>query len=69
MGVGYETAKSFHRTTGRTKKRWKSDTGTDEPIRLDCLDYEEDAEHGGMRTSYQVPSGAASEIQKLKATG
>jgi hypothetical protein len=69
MDVGYETTKSFHRTSGRAAKLWKKDNGTDEPIRLDSLEYEEDAGHGGMRTSYQLPDGVASEIQQLKATG
>jgi len=69
LGVGYETAKSFHRTSGRARKMWKKENGTDEPIRLDSLEYEEDAKHGGMRSSYRLPDGIASEIQKLKTSG
>ena len=58
----YASAQSIHRTTGRSARKWKDDTGTEAPIRLEWLDYSWDDEEGGMRTSYRLPEGVADEI-------
>jgi hypothetical protein len=34
LGVSYETAKSYHRNSGRTATRWKREKGSLAPIRL-----------------------------------
>jgi hypothetical protein len=65
MGVKYESAKSIHRTTGRSAKRWKRDNGTDVPIRLDCITYEWDAAHNGNRAGYRLPDGVADAIKQF----
>lgn len=66
LSVTYESARSFHRTTGRTAKAWLRDTGAAElPIRLDDLDYPETASGTGRRTRYQLPPGVADIIAGL----
>ncbi len=62
MGRRYESAQSIHRTTGRSARKWKDDTGTEAPIRLDWIDYEWDDSQGGKRTSYRLPTGVAEQI-------
>jgi PIN like domain len=68
MSITYESARSLHRTSGRAARRWREDTGTEPPIRLDWTDYRQDDSQNGMRTTYRLPSGIADEIQLL-ATG
>lgn len=65
LSVTYESARSFHRTSGRSAKRWRDDTGTEEPIRLDWDEYRSDDERGGMRTVYHLPPGVAESVQRL----
>lgn len=68
LSVDYESAKSMHRTSGRTARVWRSDTGNAEPpIRLIWIDYEPDAEHGGSRTTYRLPPSVADAINTLGA--
>jgi hypothetical protein len=62
MGREYESAQSIHRTTGRSARRWRDDTDTEAPIRLEWMDYTWDESEGGMRTSYRLPEGVADEI-------
>lgn len=62
MGREYGSAQSIHRTTGRSARRWKDDTGTEAPIRLDWIEYEWDESQGGMRTSYRLPKGVAEQV-------
>lgn len=64
LGVEYKSAQSMHRTAGRSARKWRDDTGTDEPIRLDWVEYEP-ADHGGMRTSYRLPTDVAEAIEQL----
>lgn len=63
LGVDYETARSFHRTSGRSARRWREETATEEPIRLEWDDYRPDEAHGGMRTVYHLPIGVAEAIR------
>lgn len=65
MGRKYGSAQSIHRTTGRSARKWKDDTGTDAPIQLEWMEYEWDESEGGMRTSYGLPEGVADEIAAL----
>lgn len=65
LSVDYDTIKSWHRTTGRAAKRWRGDTGTQEPIRFDWIDYKEVVPGGGERTVYQLPAEVAEVIQHL----
>lgn len=62
MGRKYESVLSIHRTTGRSARKYKDDTGADAPIRLDWMDYEWVESEGGKRTSYGLPEGIADEI-------
>ncbi|HEV2999988.1 MAG TPA: hypothetical protein VGW75_04535 [Solirubrobacteraceae bacterium] len=65
MGRKYASAQSIHRTTGRSARKWKDDTGTEAPIRLEWIEYEWDESEGGMRTQYRLPEGVADEIGEL----
>lgn len=65
MGVDYGSALSYHRTTGRTAKRWGKDTASEAPVRLIDGPYEWDDSRGGMRTQYRLPDGVADEIAAL----
>jgi hypothetical protein len=62
MGRPYPSAQSIHRTTGRSARKWKEDSGTEPPIRLEVQDYSWDDSASGWRTSYQLPDGVADEI-------
>ncbi len=64
LSLDYESVRSIHRTSGRTAKVWREETGTDEPIRLIDCDYEWDEAHEGMRTTYQLPPGVADAIER-----
>ncbi|MGN6557093.1 MAG: hypothetical protein ACTHLH_03675 [Solirubrobacterales bacterium] len=65
LSVTYETVKSWHRTSGRSAKRWRQETGTQEPIRLDWIAYDDVAPGGGERTMYRLPEHVASVIRDL----
>lgn len=65
LSVDYDTIKSWHRTTGRAAKRWRNDTGTQEPIRFDWIDYKELVPGGGQRTVYRLPPEVAGVIRDL----
>jgi len=68
LSVSYATVKSWHRTSGRSAKRWRSDTGTQEPIRFEWLDYREVETGGSARTIYRLPSDVAETIKTLPIT-
>lgn len=63
LSLDYESVRSIHRTSGRTAKVWREETGTDEPIRLIDCDYDWDEAHEGMRTTYQLPPGVADAVE------
>lgn len=67
LSINYESVRSFQQTSGRIARKWRDDTGTPEPIRLEWDKYEEDSDHGGMRTSYHLPPGVAEAIRALAA--
>jgi hypothetical protein len=59
LSIDYPSAQSFHRTSGRSARRWHDETGTDAPIQLLGISYEwVEAEHG-MRSRYRLPDGVA----------
>lgn len=62
MGKSYESARSYHRTSGRSARRWRDDGGGDAPIVLVDMGYSWDPEFDGMRTSYRLPEGVAEKI-------
>ena len=64
-GITYERARSIHRTSGRTAKRWHRDTGTDSPIELLDIAYRWDSDRRGMRTTFALPDGVADAIASL----
>lgn len=68
MSITYESVRSYLQTSGRCARRWRQETGTEEPIRLEWKRYEELPGHGGMRTSYRMPAGVADLVREL-ATG
>jgi hypothetical protein len=59
LGISYESVRSMHRSTGRTAKSWRRETGTEEPIRLEAKDYRWDEPRKGNRTFYRLSSGVA----------
>jgi hypothetical protein len=65
LSVSYESVKSWHRTSGRSAKRWRRETGTEEPIRFEWKDYEEVGPGGGERTMYRLPERVAEVIRDL----
>jgi hypothetical protein len=69
LGISYESARSMHRSTGRTAKSWRRETGTEEPIRLQTEDYRWDESHKGNRTFYRLPSGVADLFLKFPMEG
>lgn len=66
LDLPYESVKSMHRSTGRTARRWRANTGTEEPIRLEPEGYGWDDSREGNRTSYRMPVGVADVIQELR---
>lgn len=69
LSLTYESVRSMHRSTGRTAKAWRRDTGTEEPIKLEWKDYDWDESRGGNRTTYRLPVGCAEAIKKLESEG
>jgi hypothetical protein len=65
LNVTYETVKSWHRTSGRSAKRWRRETGMPEPIRFEWKAYEDVAPEGGERTMYRLPAQVAEVIRDL----
>jgi hypothetical protein len=60
LSIPYESAKSMHRTSGRTARKWREDTATEPPIDLvDMGEYGWKQERGGQRTVYRLPKGVA----------
>jgi hypothetical protein len=69
LSLPYASVQSMHRSTGRTAKAWRRDTGAGEPIKLEWEDYDWDQNRKGNRTSYHLPPGIADEIKALAAEG
>jgi hypothetical protein len=69
LSLPYGSVRSMHRSTGRTAKAWRRDTGTDEPIKLEWEDYDWDGDRDGHRTSYHLPIGIADAIIGFAAEG
>jgi hypothetical protein len=66
LSITYESAKSMHRTSGRTARKWREDTGTEPPVDLvDMGEYGWKKERGGERTSYGLPEGVAEIVSEL----
>lgn len=62
LSIDYTSAQSFHRTSGRSARKWHDDTATEAPIVLEDLTYSWVDKENGMRTSYQLPPGVAEVI-------
>jgi hypothetical protein len=65
LSVTYETVKSWHRTTGRSAKRWRRERGTTEPVRFEWIDYSPIDKAGAQRTIYRLPAQVAEVIREL----
>jgi hypothetical protein len=65
LRVPYGTVKSWHRTSGRSAKRWRRETGSPEPIFFEWVDYAEVGPEGGERTMYRLPEQVAEVIRDL----
>jgi TPR repeat protein len=65
LGISVASVRSRHRSTGRTARSWRAHTGTEAPIELIVQSYGWDAERGGNRTRYRLPSGVAETITNL----
>ncbi len=63
LSLTVESVRSLHRTSGRTAKKWREDTGTPEPIQLVEGPYEWNEQFHGMRTTYRLPDGVAETIE------
>lgn len=63
LSITYDSAKSMHRTSGRTAKKWYEDTSTEAPITLLDTNYGWNKMQNGMRTTYALPSGIADLIE------
>jgi hypothetical protein len=61
----YVTVQSWHRTSGRTARKWRSEMGMKEPIRLDAIDFPEDPAITPRRTRYAMPAGVAKMVREL----
>jgi hypothetical protein len=61
-GRAYASARSIHRTTGRTAARWTREMGSEAPTQLIAGNYDCHAERDGFRTSYALPEGIADAI-------
>jgi hypothetical protein len=68
LGDPYESAKSYHRNSGRTAARWEREKGSAAPIRLD-FDGNYGPQEGadGWRSRYELPPGVAEKIVALGA--
>ncbi len=66
LSVDYESAKSFHRNSGRTAARWEREKGSMAPIRLD-FDGNYGPQEGadGWRSRYALPEGVAETINAI----
>jgi hypothetical protein len=62
IGETYEAVKSYHRNSGRTARVWRRDKGSEPPIGLLGMGY--DQSHPG-RTRYRLPEGVAEIIARL----
>lgn len=69
LSISYESIKSMHRSTGRTARRWRKDTGLSEPIKLIAGDYVPHPEREGWRTEYSLPEDVAERIRELDVAG
>ncbi len=65
LSLEYGSALSIHRTSGRSARRWKAETGTEAPIQLVWIGYDWVDEEQGMRTRYQLPPGVTEVIARL----
>jgi hypothetical protein len=59
MSITYESVQSYHRTSGRSARKFRDDHGVDAPIVLEDLAYTWVPADNGMRTTYQLPEGVA----------
>jgi hypothetical protein len=66
LSVDYESAKSYHRNSGRTAGRWERDKGTPPPIRLE-FDGNYGPQDGvaGSRSRYSLPQDVAEKVRAL----
>lgn len=69
LSIDYESLKSYHRSAGRSARRWQNDTGMPVPIRLEPIDYAWDERAQGNRTKYRLPTGVAESILALEESG
>ncbi|MGH3430161.1 MAG: hypothetical protein ACRDQZ_21765 [Mycobacteriales bacterium] len=65
LGLDYESVKSMHRSTGRTKKRWEREQSTEAPIQLEWETYDWEDSSQGQRTRYHLPDDVAGAILAL----
>jgi hypothetical protein len=62
--VRVETVRSQHRTSGRTAKRWRTENGTEAPIRLIGV-WDDEAQH----YNYELPPGVAERLDAIVSAG
>lgn len=51
MSITYGSVQSYHRTSGRSARKWRDDRRVPEPVRLDDLSYTWVADENGIRTT------------------
>lgn len=68
LGVDYESAKSYHRNSGRTAARWEREQGTATPIQLEHTgEYGPQQGADGWRSRYTLGDGVAERILEIPA--
>jgi hypothetical protein len=67
MDMAYSSVVSMYRSTGRTAKKWRSETNREAPFTLEWKDYPETTDGSGNRTTYRLPEGIAQQIIDLSA--
>lgn len=66
LSIDYESAKSYHRNSGRTAARWEREKGSEAPIRfVQGGDYGPQEGADGYRSRYAFPPGVALRVAAI----
>jgi hypothetical protein len=68
LSITYESVRSFKQTNGRVERKWREDTDTEPPIRLEWDAYRSEGGDSGMRTVYHLPEGVADAVRVIASS-